>query len=322
MLSVLAHEGSLQPHDLAWAWNLDPVLLVGLVAAAWAYGRGRRRTTDTPGRQRAFAGALAALAVALVSPLEALSGVLASAHMVQHVLLVVVAAPLLAWSAPGAAVMRGLPRRLRAWNRAARVGAGLDADRLRATRAPVVRWLAHVVVLWLWHASALYGAAVEHEVVHVLEHATFVGTAWLVWSVILGPARVRVPPGLALLGVFGLALQGVLLSALLTFARTPWYEPYVEAAPAWGVDALEDQQLAGVVMWVPAGLVHVAIAIALLAAWLRDVDADARAPAEAAWDEGPCTASRARSTVGREAPAHGPTAAGAATSSTAGGQPR
>lgn len=289
MLSILAHEGSLQPHDLPWAWNLDPVLLLGLAGGAWAYRRGRR-ATDTPGRQRAFAGAVAALALALVSPLEALSGVLASAHMVQHVLLVVVAAPLLAWSAPGAAVLRGLPPRLRAWNRAARVGAGLGADRLRATRAPVVRWLAYVVVLWLWHAAALYGAAVEHELVHVLEHVTFLGTAWLVWSVILGPARVRVSPGLGLLGVFALALQGVFLSALLTFARTPWYEPYVEAAPVWGVDALQDQQLAGVVMWVPAGLVHVAIGIALLAAWLRDVEADGRAPAEPAWDEGPCTA--------------------------------
>lgn len=290
MLSLFAHEHSLQPHDLPGAWNLDPLLLFGLAAAAWAYRRGRRPATDSPWRQRSYVGALVALLVALVSPLDALSGTLASAHMVQHVLLVVVTGPLLAWSAPGAAIVRGLPPRLRAWNRAARAGAGLDAGRLRATRAPLLRWLAYVVVLWLWHAAALYGAAVEHELVHVLEHVTFLGSAWLVWSVILGPARVRVSPGLAVLGVFALALQGVFLSALLTFARTPWYEPYVETAPAWGVDALEDQQLAGVVMWVPAGLVHVAIGIALLAAWLREVEAGGEGPAERAWDEGPCTA--------------------------------
>lgn len=290
MLTVIAHQGALQPHDLPGAWNLDPLLLLGLGGVAWAYARGRRPATDRPGRQRAFAAALAALVIALVSPLEALAGVLVSAHMVQHVLLVVVAAPLLAWSAPGAALVRGLPARLRAWSRTARAGAGLGAERLRATRAPLLRWLAFVVTLWLWHASLLYGAAVEHEVVHVAEHVTFLGTGVLVWSLILGPSRVRVAPGLAVLGVFALALQSTFLSALLTFARTPWYEPYVAAAPAWGVDALQDQQLAGVVMWVPAGLVHVAIGVALLVRWLAEVERGAPAPPEPAWDEGPCTA--------------------------------
>lgn len=290
MLSVLAHEGSLRPHDLPGAWNLDPLLLLGLGAMAVAYARGRRRATDSPGRQRAFAGALVTIVVALVSPLEALSGALVSAHMVQHVLLVIGAAPLLAWSAPGAALVRGLPPRLRAWNRTARVTAGLRAPRLRASRMPLLRWLVYVVVLWVWHAAVLYGAAVEHEVVHVAEHATFLAAGWLVWSILLGPARVRMAPGLAVLGVFTLALQGVFLSALLTFARTPWYEVYVDAAPAWGVDPLQDQQLAGVVMWVPAGLVHVVIGIVLLARWLGEIDAGSGVPGDPAWDEGPCTA--------------------------------
>lgn len=290
MLSVLAHAGALRPHDLPGAWNLDPLLLVGLGATAVAYARGRRRATDSPGRQRAFVGALVTVVVALVSPLEALSGVLVSAHMVQHVLLLVVAAPLLAWSAPGAALARGLPPTLRAWNRAARTTAGFDAHRLRASRVPLVRWLAYVVALWLWHASVLYGAAVEHEVVHVAEHATFLATGWLVWSILLGPARVRVEPGLAVLGVFTLALQGVFLSALLTFARTPWYDAYVDAAPAWGVDPLQDQQLAGVVMWVPAGLVHVAIGIVLVARWLGDIERGSAAPVDPAWDERPSPA--------------------------------
>src|SRR5690606_34886399 len=119
-----------------------------------------------------------------------------------------------------------------------------------------------------------YGAAVEHDLVHVVQHATFVGTALAVWSSLLGPARVRASRGFAVLGVFALALQSTFLSALLTFARRPWYEPYVATAPGWGLDPLADQHLAGVLMWIPAGLVHVGIALVLLLTWLRDIDRD------------------------------------------------
>lgn len=272
MLNVVAHQDqALQPHDLAAAWNLDPLLLLTLVVAVAAYARGWRPADGRP-RGRAFGVAVAAAAVALVSPLDALSGVLVSAHMVQHVLLIVVVAPLLAWSAPGAALLRGLPGPVRSASRRLRTGLGLDAERIHRTRSPLARGLAYVAVLWLWHASVLYGAAVEHDAIHILEHTTFVATAWLVWSAILGPARVRMEPGLAVLAVFALALQTVFLSALLTFATTPWYEAYIDVAPAWGVDALQDQQLAGAVMWVPAGLVHAAIGVALLVRWLHTVD--------------------------------------------------
>lgn len=272
---VLAHDGAaLLPHDALWAWNLDPILIAGLVLTAVAYRRGWRAPADSPTRRGAFVAGLVAVAVALVSPLEALSGVLVSAHMGQHVLLILVAGPLLAVSAPGAALVRGLPQRLRPRIGSLRRRVGLDAGRLRRSRAPVVRWVVYAVTLWLWHASVLYGAAVEYEAIHIAEHVTFLGTALLVWSVILGPARVRVPRGLALLGVFTLGLQSVFLSVLLTFATSPWYEAYVDIAPAWGVDPLEDQQLAGVLMWVPAGFIHVIVGVALLASWLREIEAD------------------------------------------------
>jgi putative membrane protein len=278
VLSILAHDGAaLRPHDVAGAWNLDPLILVPLLAVAVLYRRGWRQPNDPPWRRAAFTAGVAAVAIAVVSPLDALSGVLVSAHMVQHVLLLVVAAPLLAASAPGAALVRGLPPWARPRLASVRRRLGLDAGRLRRTRAPVVRWVAYTATLWLWHASVLYGAAVEHDVVHALEHVAFLGTGLLVWSAILGPVRVRVPRGLAVLGVFTLGLQTIFLSVLLTFAESPWYEPYVDAAPAWGVDALEDQQLAGVVMWVPAGFIHVGIGLGLLVAMLRELDAGADA---------------------------------------------
>lgn len=289
---VLAHDGTVLPHDVAGAWNLDPLVVTGLAVAALLYRRGWRRPTDTRWRRIAFAGGLAAIFVALISPLEAVAGVLVSAHMVQHVLLLLVAAPLLAVSAPGAALTRGLPDIVRPRVAPLRRSVGLGAGRVQRSRAPVVRWLAYVLVLWAWHSSVLYGAAVEHEIVHAAEHATFLAAGLLVWSSLLGPARVRVPRGMAMLGVFTLALQSVFLSVLLTFAQSAWYEPYVRAAPAWGVDPLEDQQLAGVLMWVPAGFIHVGIGVALLVSWFRELDRETAPALIASTRRGGAVASR------------------------------
>lgn len=270
---MLAHsDAALRPHDLVGAWSLDPLVIVGLAAAAWCYRRGWRAPNDSAARRSAFGLGLATLAIAVVSPLDALSGVLVSAHMVQHVLLVIVAAPLLAVSAPSAALLRGAPGGIRTRLAPARRLLRLDAAALRRSRALVPRWLAYVLTLWLWHASVLYGLAVENRFVHALEHATFLGTAILLWSSILGPARTRAPRELGVIAVFALALQTVFLSALLTFATSPWYEPYLTTTTAWGLDPLEDQHLAGVIMWVPAGIIHVGIGIWLLATWLRDID--------------------------------------------------
>lgn len=274
MLPVLAHAGpSLEPHDVWTAWTFDPTVVALLAAAALAYRRGWRAGPDSPSRRAAFWGGLVAIAVALVSPVDAMSGVLVSAHMVQHVLLILVAAPLLAASAPGAALLRGTPPVVRRGSRAARRSAGLDAERLARLRSPIARWLLYVVTLWIWHASVVYGLAVQHEPVHVLEHATFLTSAFLVWSAILGPVRVRVTRGLGLLGVFTLGLQGIFLSVLLTFAREPYYAEHLVAPSAWGIEPLADQQLAGVLMWIPAGFVHTGIALFLLVSWLREFDA-------------------------------------------------
>jgi putative membrane protein len=281
MVSLLAHaEQALEPHDVWTAWTFDPVVLLVLAAAAVAYRRGWREGPDTPARRMGFWGAIAAITVALMSPLDAMSGVLVSAHMVQHVLLVLVAAPLLALSAPVPALLRGTPLAVRGGARTARRAAGLNTARLQRLRSPVGRWLLYVVTLWLWHASVVYGAAVEHALVHALEHATFLASAALVWSAILGPARVRVSRGLGLLGVFALGLQGIFLSVLLTFARQPYYAEYLSPPAAWGLDPLTDQQLAGVLMWIPAGLIHTGVALYLLVSWLREHDqADDLVPA-------------------------------------------
>lgn len=273
VLALLAHTGApLEPHDAWGAWNLHPLVTLPLAAVVAAYLLGWRTGPDTPARRAAFAAGMATLTIALVSPLDAMAGTLVSAHMVQHVLLVLVAAPLLAVSAAGAAVLRGTPAAVRDGARVLRRGVGLDRRRLAQLRSPMGRWLAYVVTLWVWHASVVYGAAVENDLVHALQHATFLGTAFLVWSVILGPTRVRVSRGVALLAVFTLGLQGIFLSVLLTFATTPWYADHLSPPAGWGLDPLTDQQLAGVLMWVPAGFFHTGVALYLLVSWLRETD--------------------------------------------------
>lgn len=277
MLSTLAHAGQPpQPHDVWGAWHLDPVLLVGGAVAVALYARGRagRPTSARRGRTAAFLGALSVLAIALVSPLDAMSSALASAHMVQHVLLVLVAAPLLALAAPGTTLLRGLPpaavhvgaRTFRA------LGGGPWVGRL--VRQPAVVWLLHVATLWLWHAAGPYDAALANPALHALEHGSFLVTAVLLWRVVVGPRRARGSQGVGILLVFGMAMQSVLLSALLTFANDPWYAGYATTTSSWGLTPLDDQHLAGVIMWIPAGAVHVGTALALLVTWIQATDTD------------------------------------------------
>jgi putative membrane protein len=271
---MLAHAGQpLAPHDLWAAWNLDPLLVAGLLLAIWAYRRGARQREGRPvdaWRTRCFTGAMAAVGVALVSPLDALSGALASAHMVQHVLLVLVAAPLLALSAPMTTLLRGSPDVVRdtsvRWRRRLRLTRG----NLRPVRHPVTVWLLHVGTLWFWHAAVPYNAAVEHHLIHVIEHASFLVTGLLFWRVVIGArAADRVSNGFGVLLVFAMGMQSVFLSALLTFAGTPWYSVYTTTTASWNLDPLVDQQLAGVIMWIPAGLIYVGAALGLLVAWIR-----------------------------------------------------
>jgi cytochrome c oxidase assembly factor CtaG len=284
---VIAHaDHPLGPHDLWGAWNADPLLILGFALAVWAYRRGqtggRRRAVDR-WRARCFSGAMVALAVALVSPLDALSSALASAHMVQHLLLALVAAPLLALAAPSSTLLRGGPLIVRRAGGRWRRRLGLTAERARVLRHPVTVWLLHVGTLWFWHAATPYGAALDNGFVHVLEHASFLLTAWAFWRVVVGARGAgRVSAGFGVLLIFAMALQSVFLSVLLTFAGTPWYSGYATTTTRWGLEPLADQQLAGVIMWIPAGLVYLAAALALMVTWIQAAEREGIAPASGA----------------------------------------
>lgn len=269
-----------QPHDVWTAWNLDPLVVIGLILAIWMYQRGRSSRSVAVWRVRCFFAAIVVLAVAFVSPLDALSSALASAHMVQHVLLVLVVAPLIALSAPATVFLRAGPPAMRpriiGWRRRF----GVTRRNLRVLRSPAAVWLLHVGVLWFWHARGPYDAAVGNELLHVAEHVTFLVTAIMFWGVVLGGrAAGRVWNGLGVLLVFTMAMQSTFLAVLMTFAPTPWYSAYADTTRAWNLTPLADQQLAGVIMWVPGGAVYLVAGVALMISWVQASEREVVEPA-------------------------------------------
>jgi putative membrane protein len=254
--------------QLVGAWGGDPGVLVLLFLAAAIYLRGTRRR-PAAGRRRvvhdvAFAGALVALVAALASPLDAVTPYLLWAHMAQHVVLVQVAAPLLVIAAPIATLQHGLPAPL------ARGSTSLAQQPLvramdRVARNPVVAFALLAAAWWAWHVPSLYDAGVEHSAVHAAEHVTLLATGVIWWACIVGPRRLPPVPALAL--AFTTALHLNVLGALLTFAPRVLYVPY---HGAYGISALEDQQLGGVLMWSLGGFVSLAIVVGLLHELLRD----------------------------------------------------
>ena len=267
---LLAHGQSFVTPSEVWrAWNPRELVALGLIFAGFVVVTGRSgRHRASPWRRRSLLLGVAVLAIAVGSPLDAMGAALASAHMVQHILLVLLAAPLLVLGAPMATVLAASPSRARAAvTRLSRHDAVSGLSRF--VRHPVIAWLAHAAALWLWHSAFLYDAALHNPLVHAVEHLTFLGTAMLFWSTVLGPhRRYRVSGPAAVLVVFTMGLQGVFLSALLTFSPAPWYGAYAASAPAWGLDPLTDQQLAGLLMWIPAGFVYFGAAITILVTWL------------------------------------------------------
>ena len=199
---VLAHDGlPPEPHDLWTAWSRDPLVWLALAAVGGSYLRGVRALWARAGaghglrrwQAMAYAGGIGTLAVALLSPLDALGGALLSAHMAQHLLLIAVAAPLLVLGQPTLALLWAVPehrrRQLGRW--------WLQTPAIRSAWAvltlPLVAWLLHTAALWAWHAPPLYQAALDVPMLHGVEHISFLGTALLFWWTALAPGPVRCP---------------------------------------------------------------------------------------------------------------------------------
>ncbi len=223
----------------------------------------------TRGQAAAFAAGIVTLAVALVA-LDDLSERLFAAHMAQHELLMLVAAPLVALGGPYIACLWTLPSAARR-----RIATAIHHGPLSTAgaiaSAPAVVWLLHAAALWVWHLPTLYDAALAHEWVHALQHGSFFGSAALFWWGLAHGRYGRAGYGAAVVYVFATAIHSGVLGALLTFAPHVWYPAYDTAASAsYGMTPLEDQQLAGLLMWIPAGIVFIGGGLYFFAAWLKE----------------------------------------------------
>ena len=273
----LAHGGLV---DRSWlgAWDPDPLLGIFLLLAALLYARGieaMRSRRGGPAREGkrsiAFYMGMVVIALVVMSPLHALAETLLSAHMVQHVVLIVVAAPLLVYARPGLPVMLGLPIPLQRPLRADPVLRLSRVIRRAVDNAPAV-WVLGAAGLWVWHLPAPYDWALRNEVGHRLEHFSFVATALLYWAVVV-PRRARVTRHASAIALtFATGLQSAALGAILAFATQPLYPMHADRAVEWGLSPLTDQQLAGVIMWVPMGGLYIAIIAALFLGWMREMD--------------------------------------------------
>jgi putative copper resistance protein D len=275
---------------LLFGWSFEPILVLPLVAVAIGWwrllGSIDRAHPDhrvAPLRRWSFLGGLLAIAVALQSGIERYDTTLFSVHMVQHLLLAMVAPPLLALGAPVTQVLRGVPSRTRSrWFLPL-----LHSRAVVVLSHPVVAGMAFMVVMWATHFSPIFDRSLEDPLVHDLEHVLYLGSAMLFWwpAVELDPAPRRMGyPGRLLYLFIQMPLNSFLAMAIL-FADAPLYPHYASLGAPYGIDALADQRLAAGLMWFIGDVIFLGALLAVLAGWMRSEErgaagAERRADAE------------------------------------------
>lgn len=258
-------------------WHWETGVALPMVAATSAYVVGARKLTARGGRRviprwkiAAFVVGCIAVAIALLSSLDTISTDVFTAHMTQHELLMAVAAPLLVAAEPGVVMLWSLPKSTRKG-----IGAVINASIVRRVWTRLTRpfeaWLLHAAAIWIWHVPFLFQAALTNEVVHLLQHISFFASGLLYWWAVLHPRR-RAALGLSIISLFGTTVQTAALGALLATAHTVWYPAYGARAAVWGLSPIQDQQLAGLVMWIPAGFVYLVAALLVFRRWIHQSD--------------------------------------------------
>jgi putative membrane protein len=276
-IPVFAHDEEAASHltraQAQHSWSFEPEVVIPLVIVAVLFVVGAVRRRRKPGwswmQVASFATGWLTLVIALVSPIHKLGSLLFSIHMTQHEMLMIIAAPLLVLSRPLVWLVWALPV---SW----REGTGrLSKHRKIAAlwgvmTLPLFVWLLHGSTLWAWHIPSLYDASVEHDWVHALQHTTFLFTALLFWWTLMHGRHGRLSYGTGVLYVFTTAIHTSILGALMTFTQQVWYPIYAGRTVAFHLTPIEDQQLGGLIMWVPAGVIFIVLGLWLMAAWLRE----------------------------------------------------
>lgn len=247
----------------ALEWTLDPVVLacLGLALACHHRGAGRHppgmhAPAAGPERRMAFTAGWAVAALALISPLCHLGVALFGARVGQHLALTLVAAPLITWGRPGM-ILAGL-------------GFPLPAGRREGGKAGrVLAVPAFAATLWTWHLPGPYDATLSSDAVYWAMHISLFACAVWLWGVLLDARR----PHLAFLAGAATSVQMGLLGALLALAPVPLFESHQATTWPWGLSPLEDQQIGGLLMWVPGGLLFTAASLLAARLWVRPVSA-------------------------------------------------
>lgn len=269
-----------EPHDAVPGWTWDPWIVGPIVLSAVLFAIGWWRLSRRSGRRRAwcrraalFAGGLLTLVVALVSPLHEAGERSFALHMTEHELIMLLAAPLLVLAEPLVVLLWAFPA-------AARRGIGrvtgvrpIAALWSRLTE-PVMATLLQAVALWLWHAPPLFDLALSNDNWHAAQHLSFLVSSLLFWTAMLGRrgrhANNVAQRGIAALCLFATSVVSGALGALMAVSESPWYAGYAALGMApFGLTPAQDQQVAGLIMWVPGGLVHAVAALLLVRAMLQ-----------------------------------------------------
>ena len=265
---AMAHGG----HEHHAGWTLDPVLVVPLGLALLVYVVGWRRLAKRASARPSaplFLIGWAVLTFSLVSPLHAAGERSFTMHMIEHELIMLVATLLLAMSGSGGIMAWGLPRPLRQ-----SLGGSWKSPLQwlwRRLTEPVTATAIQAVVMWGWHAPALFDRALESSGWHIAQHACFFVSSLIFWWAMLHPRRGGY--GVSAACLFVTSLIGGALGALMSFSSSPWYADYAAMGMSGiGLDPTDDQRLAGLIMWIPGGLVHGVAAITLFYKWLKSAE--------------------------------------------------
>ena len=284
----------------SWNWRLSVIIVLALAGTFYTRGwwllrqRQRRGRLATRWRLASYLVGLLIVGLALLSPIDVLASQLFLMHMIQHLLLIMIAPPLLLITNPMPFVLWGLPRKWRLL-----VGGGIGRllhrhspvrRNLRVATSPGIIWLAWVIMVFGWHDPNLYNAALQYEWVHDVEHLTFFAAGMLFWWHVTG-AGPRIHKQASLLGRIAFVISAIppnmLTGVVLAFAPEPIYTFYTAVPRLWGISVMDDQRLGGAIMWIPGSMMYIIAALVLISRLLDREEGKPTLP-ETVWgsDEG------------------------------------
>jgi putative membrane protein len=286
--TVLAHDGLAAGQNPLTAWNTNPIPSFGLILAAYLYltglSRWNRPTHPISRWQKtSFFAGLVVIFIALQSPIDAIAGHMFSFHQFQHILIRMVAPLLILGGAPLTPMLRGLPPWALLGVVRPIVSNPLARSAYYRLTNPVVATLIFLVVLYLWQVPVNMNLALRNSLVHEFMHATMMFSGFLFYWLVIDPKphRSRMHYGLRVLYLGLIVIPNTMLGVALVFANAPLYSAYVEAGQLFGISAIDDQQIGGLMLWVPGDMMSILAAGIVMILWYQKEEEQSAAEAAA-----------------------------------------